>query len=208
MCEKSLILHRWCRIRPRSGRGGRRFKSCHSDQLSCRSDRLRGQLCGMKPFHRGGEGPRWRKIGPQLCSPAGSTHPHGDLGMPSAPLLENCHRAHARGCLQHRHDLALPYPRRAGRDADAHGASSSGTAAAVRLRFSLRRSKPIYSCRGITNPARIRCNSVVSWLSSAAERDLKTAPKRPRLVSNAFLIVVSPLAVSRAISLRRSSVSE
>jgi hypothetical protein len=33
---------------PRSGRGGRRFKSCHSDQLSRRSDHLRGQLCGTK----------------------------------------------------------------------------------------------------------------------------------------------------------------
>jgi hypothetical protein len=30
--------------------------------------------------------------------------------MPSAQLLENCHRAQAGGSLQHRHDLALPYP--------------------------------------------------------------------------------------------------
>jgi hypothetical protein len=33
---------------PRSGRGGRRFKSYHSDHLSRRSDCLRGQLCGTK----------------------------------------------------------------------------------------------------------------------------------------------------------------
>src|ERR1700730_8835237 len=33
---------------PRSGRGGRRFKSCHSDQLSCISDRVRGLIWGMK----------------------------------------------------------------------------------------------------------------------------------------------------------------
>jgi hypothetical protein len=29
-------------------KGGRRFKSCHSEQLSRRSDHIRGQLCGTK----------------------------------------------------------------------------------------------------------------------------------------------------------------
>jgi hypothetical protein len=33
----------------RSGRGGRRFKSCHSDQLSHISDNLRGLIWGTKP---------------------------------------------------------------------------------------------------------------------------------------------------------------
>jgi hypothetical protein len=34
---------------PRSGRGGRRFKSCHSDQLSQDIQSLRGPICGTKP---------------------------------------------------------------------------------------------------------------------------------------------------------------
>jgi hypothetical protein len=33
---------------PRSGRGGRRFKSCHSDQFSRHSDSLRDQIWGTK----------------------------------------------------------------------------------------------------------------------------------------------------------------
>jgi hypothetical protein len=34
---------------PRSGRGGRRFKSCHSDHTSQRGSRLRGLIWGTKP---------------------------------------------------------------------------------------------------------------------------------------------------------------
>jgi hypothetical protein len=34
---------------PRSGRGGRRFKSCHSDQLSHSTNGLRGMIWGTKP---------------------------------------------------------------------------------------------------------------------------------------------------------------
>jgi hypothetical protein len=37
-------------------------------------------------------------------------HPHGNLGMSPAKLLENRDRADARGGLQHRHDLVLPHP--------------------------------------------------------------------------------------------------
>jgi hypothetical protein len=33
---------------PRSGRGGRRFKSCHSDQLSSQQKSSRGTIWGMK----------------------------------------------------------------------------------------------------------------------------------------------------------------
>ena len=40
----------------------------------------------------------------------GPAHPRGDLGMATADLLEDRHRADARGGLQHRHDLALPHP--------------------------------------------------------------------------------------------------
>ena len=40
----------------------------------------------------------------------GPAHSRGDLGMSTANLLEDGHRADAGCGLQHRHDLAVPYP--------------------------------------------------------------------------------------------------
>ena len=46
------VVHLSFALRPRLGRGGRRFKSCHSDQLSHTTDGLRGVISGTKPSRR------------------------------------------------------------------------------------------------------------------------------------------------------------
>jgi hypothetical protein len=48
LCPTNSILRESGKA-PRSGRGGRRFKSCHSDQLSLRKIHLRGMIWGTKP---------------------------------------------------------------------------------------------------------------------------------------------------------------
>jgi hypothetical protein len=57
---------------PRSGRGGRRFKSCHSDHVSRHSDRLGGQLCGTKRKAAAAAGADGRLLGESESDSSGN----------------------------------------------------------------------------------------------------------------------------------------
>ena len=65
----------------------------------------------------------------------GPAHPRVDARMPAAKLLENRHRADARRGLQHRHDLAVPYPHLHAQDRLRHPRPSARTAPCQQARI-------------------------------------------------------------------------